>query len=464
MWGGRFQGELDPRFARFQQSLPHDRVLALQDLRTNRAWSAALGGAGVFTADEVRRVHAAISDLERHLRAHGVPADDPAEDVHSFVERELGARCGDLAKRIHTGRSRNDQVATDLRLHLRAVGLDLQAGITAAIAALVRQADRHADAPIPGYTHLQRAQPITIGHWALAHAEPLGRDRARTGDALLRMDQCPLGSGALAGTPLPVDRAGLAQELGFAGGPTQNSIDATAARDHCCELLFAASMAMIHLSRLCEDLVFFASTEARFGRFGDRVSTGSSLMPQKRNPDAVELVRGNAGLVQGALVALQTGLKGLPLGYDRDLQEDKTALLPALDRATTCLHIAATAVDDFSFDAARCAREAERGYLNATDLADLLVAAGVPFRDAHELVGRAVDRAVELDCELQDLPPADRQRLLPQLDGDLRQLLSAASVLARRDRIGGTAPQQVRAQVARWQQQLEQWPQQETPA
>jgi argininosuccinate lyase len=408
----------------------------------------------------VQKLHLAIDQIEAHWRAHGVPTGDAggdaAEDVHSLVERELGARCGELGKRVHTGRSRNDQVATDLRLHLRQVGDGLLAGLRALAAALVTQAERHASAPIPGYTHLQRAQPITIGHWALAHVEALARDRGRVLDALARMDRCPLGSGALAGTPVPVDREALARTLGFAAA-TRNSLDATASRDHCCELLFAAAMAMTNLSRLAEDCVFFASAEARFARFGDRVSTGSSLMPQKRNPDAMELVRGSCGLVMGALVALLTTLKGLPLAYNRDLQEDKQALLPALRRTTDCLRVAATAVEDLAFDAARCAAEAERGYLNATDLADLLVAAGVPFRDAHEQVGRAVNRAVELGCELQDLPAAEQKKLLPQLLGDLKTPLAAAAVLARRDVLGGTAPGRVRAEVARWQRELENW-------
>ncbi len=462
MWGGRFQGELDPFFAEFQKSLTHDRVLVFADLRTNRAWSQALGRAGVLTPADVQRVHAAIDDLEAQVRAHGVPQDDPAEDVHSFVERELGARCGDLAKRVHTGRSRNDQVATDLRLHLKELAAAITHGITAVASALVHKAEDHSAAPIPGYTHLQRAQPITIGHWALAHAEALARDRARVTDAVRRMDRCPLGSGALAGTPVAVDRDALAHELGFADA-TDNSLDATAARDHACELLFAATMTMTNLSRLCEDVVFFASAEARFGAFGDKVSTGSSLMPQKRNPDAAELVRGNCGAVLGALVALLTTLKGLPLAYNRDLQEDKAMLLPALRRTADCLRTAAIAILDFRFDLARCAAEAEKGYLNATDLADLLVAHGVAFRDAHELVGKAVDRAVQLDCELQDLPAHEQRRLLPQLQGDLQAALGATAVLARRDVRGGTAPRQVAAQVAHWQRRLADWQRQDQP-
>ncbi|MBM4061548.1 MAG: argininosuccinate lyase [Planctomycetes bacterium] len=457
MWGGRFQGGLDPAFAEFQRSLPQDHVLGFADLEVNLAWSEALAAAGLFTADELARVRAAIEDLAAHWAEHGVPADDAAEDVHSLVERELVARCGDLGKRIHTGRSRNDQVATDLRLYLRERIAGLLEGIQDLCAALVGKAGAHAGDPMPGYTHLQRAQPITIGHHALAHVEALARDRQRLLDALSRMDQCPLGSGALAGTTVPVDRAALAAQLGFGGGPCRNSLDATAARDHLCELLFACAMATTHLSRLAEDYVFFATQEARFLHFGDAVSTGSSLMPQKRNPDAMELVRGKAARVQGALLAMLGTIKGLPLAYNRDLQTDKETLLPALAETEACLHVAALAVQHASFDVARCAAEAGKGYQNATDLADLLVAQGVPFRDAHALAGAAVNRAVELGVELQDLPPGERQRLLPQLRGDLTRELSVSAVLARRAATGGTAPARVRAEVERWQRQLTAW-------
>ena len=457
MWGGRFAGELDPQFSAFQKSLPVDKPLVFADLEVNRAWAAALGQAGVLTENEVQQLHAAIDDLRQTLQnGPGVSDDDPAEDVHSFVERELGARCGDLSKRVHTARSRNDQVATDLRLHLAGLCRELCASIDSVQQALVQQAQQHCADPMPGYTHLQRAQPIAIGHWALAHVESLQRDRERIADAQKRMDRCPLGNGALAGAPLPIDREALAAALGFGGGPTRNSLDGTSARDHACELLFACAMTMTNLSRLAEDCVFFASTECGFASFGDKVSTGSSLMPQKRNPDAMELVRGNAGQAIGALMGLLTTLKGLPMAYNRDLQEDKSALLPAVRRTIECLQVSATAIGDLQFDVERCAAQAETGYLNATDLADLLVANGVPFRDAHEQVGKAVSRAIELGCELQDLPATERQQLLPQLDCDLHEALAAPAVLARRDVVGGTAPTRVRSEADRWLEQLAQ--------
>ena len=457
MWGGRFQGSLDAVFAEFQKSLPVDHVLAFADLQVNRAWSAALQRANVFTAAELTQVHAAIADLEAHWRQHGVPADDPAEDVHSLVERELVARCGDLGKRIHTGRSRNDQVATDLRLFLRERIAALGVAMHGLASELLAKASAHHDAPMPGYTHLQRAQPITIGHHALAHLEALLRDHERLQAAGARMDECPLGSGALAGTVLAIDRGAIATELGFARGPSHNSLDATAARDHLCELAFVCAMTLTHLSRLAEDYVFFATQEARFLVFGDAVSTGSSLMPQKRNPDAMELVRGKCARAHGALMALLGTVKGLPMAYNRDLQTDKETLLPLLAETEACLLVAALAVHHARFDVARCAAEAERGYLNATDLADLLVTAGVPFRDAHGVVGRAVNRAAELGVELQDLPADEQRRLLPQLRTDLRQALAARTVLARRAVIGGTAPERVRAEVERARRLLSTW-------
>jgi argininosuccinate lyase len=271
------------------------------------------------------------------------------------------------------------------------------------------------------------------------------------------MDQCPLGSGALAGTPLQVDRQALAEALDFLGGPTHNSLDATSARDHACELAFCCAMTMAHVSRLAEDYIFFATREAGLLKFGDKVSTGSSLMPQKRNPDAMELLRGKTGRMFGFLQALLTTVKGTPMAYNRDLQEDKASLFPALMLTENCLLIAMVAVADAQFDGARCAKEAEVGYQNATDLADLLVEAGVPFRDAHHQVGAAVNRAVELGVELQDLPDAEQKALLPQLHGDLRQQLAAHAVLARRDVVGGTAPRRVRQEIERWHQEFQNW-------
>ena len=457
MWGARFEGELDPQFAEYQDSLQHDISLAFADLETNLAWSEALVSAGVLTDDDFDKIATVIEGLAAHWHEHGIPTDSDAEDVHSFVEQQLVAKLGDLGKRIHTGRSRNDQVATDMRLHLREWVGCLVESIEGLCLALVEKAAVHAGDAIPGYSHLQRAQPITIGHHALAYVEALSRDRERLIDAHNRFDQCPLGSGALAGTAFDVDRDALAARLGFQHGPTRNSLDATASRDHLCEVAFACSMTMTNLSRLAEDYVFFAAFETGFVRFGDAVATGSSLMPQKRNPDAMELIRGKAAKVQGALQSLLTLMKGLPLGYNRDLQIDKELLLPALEATNQSILVAATAIENAVFDTERCAREAGRGYLNATDLADLLVKAGVPFRDAHGIAGTAVNRAVELGVELHELPAAEQKTLLPQLSGDLAESLSVQAVLDRRNVIGGTAPVRVRAEVERWRILIAEW-------
>ncbi|GAB4148904.1 MAG: argininosuccinate lyase [Planctomycetota bacterium] len=457
MWGGRFRRGLDPEFASYQSSLESDMPLAMADLEVNRHWSRALAAAGILDEAERASIEKALDDLADRWAASEIPFESESEDIHSLVERELVRRCGDAGRKIHTGRSRNDQVATDLRIFLREPISTICEALHRVIRALLDKAERHAADPMPGYTHLQRAQPITIGHHALAYVEALARDQERFLQAYERMDRCPLGSGALAGTTVRVDRESLAGALGFTGGPTRNSLDATAARDHVCDLAYCCAMTMANLSRLCEDYVFFASHEAGFLRFGDRVSTGSSLMPQKRNPDAVELVRGAAGQVFGSLTALLTLVKGLPMGYDRDLQRDRESLIPALFQTVSALGVAALAIENAEFDVQRCAKEASIGYQNATDLADLLVEAGVPFRTAHERVGAAVNRAVELGVELQDLPDEDRASLLPEIRGDLRELLSVPAMLNRRNAIGGTAVARVRQEIARWRKEIEDW-------
>ena len=458
MWGGRFEGGLDPAFEAFNRSLGFDRRLLEADLVGSAAWARALGGAGVLTAEEVAALEAALTELGTELAADPTPLDaSDAEDVHGFVEVALQARVGDLARKLHTGRSRNDQVATDLKLWLRGKALELDAATRGLCDALVELAARTADVAVPGYTHLQRAQPVTAGHHALAYAEMLARDAGRLGDALGRMDTCPLGSAALAGTAWPVDRVALAADLGFTA-PTDNSLDAVSDRDHALEVMFACSLLMTHLSRLAEDWIFLASQEAGMLALGDDVSTGSSLMPQKKNPDALELVRGKCGRVLGDLTGLMATCKALPLAYDKDLQEDKEALFDAVDTTLACVRVTTTVVDGARYDPEACRAACARGFLDATDLADLLVQAGVPFRDAHERVGACVRAALELGCELPELPAERRAELLSELDVDLAEALSVEAVLARRDVLGGTAPEQVRAQVAAWKERLMAWP------
>lgn len=456
LWGGRFQGPLDAEFEAFNRSLRFDCRLLHQDIAGSKAWARALGAAGVLTDEDVSRLQIALDALDQEL------ADDPgplaassAEDVHSFVETALAAKVGDLAKRLHTGRSRNDQVATDLKLFLRDACKDVLSGLRDLIGEFVELAGRETRTPIPGYTHLQRAQPITVGHHALAYAEMLWRDASRIEDAAKRMDSCPLGSGALAGTAWPIDREQLADDLQFSAGPTRNSLDAVSARDHVIEVVGACATIMVHLSRFAEDWIFYATQEAGFLRLSDQVSTGSSLMPQKRNPDALELIRGKSGRVIGHLMGLLTCVKGLPLAYNKDLQEDKEALFGALDTTVACLRVAATCVNGAVFDGERGATACARGHLDATDLADLLVTAGVPFRDAHERVGECVKIAESLGCTLAELPREKREEWLPELGEDLSTALTPESVLARRDRLGGTAPDRVAEAIESWRARLD---------
>ncbi|MEZ4416851.1 MAG: argininosuccinate lyase [Gemmatimonadota bacterium] len=454
LWGGRFAGGLDPAFDAFNRSLPFDRRLIQADIEGSIAWAGALGKAGVLTQKDVRALQRALRQLGRDLEADPSPLEtSAAEDVHSFVEAALGERVGDLARRLHTGRSRNDQVATDLRLWLRERVAGLDGSLGRVMHALAELALRTAGTALPGYTHLQRAQPITAGHHALAYVEMLSRDRERLADAARRADACPLGSGALAGTAYRVDRKALAKALGFRQ-PTRNSLDAVSDRDFVLELAFVCSTIMVHLSRLSEDWIFFASHEAGFLKLGDSVSTGSSLMPQKKNPDALELIRGKAGRVIGHLQALLVTLKGLPLAYDKDLQEDKEALFGALDQTDACLRVMDVVVRSVQYDEARCEAAARGGFLNATDLADLLVRRGMPFRDAHEVVGRAVRAAIEHGCELEDLPAEVLAGLVPET-GSVQRELSLGAVLRRRDVLGGTAPKRVKAEAEKWLWALE---------
>lgn len=461
LWGGRFRGGLDPRFEVFNRSLAVDSRMWREDIRGSQAWARALRDAGVITADDERAIQDGLGQIAARLEAEPqrIAASD-AEDVHSLVEGELGSLIGEPARRLHTGRSRNDQVSTDLRLFLRGRGQGLIARLVELQRALVDLAEEHAADPMPGYTHLQRAQPVTIGHHLMCYVEMLERDRTRFVDALARMDSCPLGSGALAGTAFPIDRARLAGALGFSG-PTRNSLDSVSARDHAAELAFACSTTAVTLSRLAEDWIFFATQEARLIELSDAVATGSSLMPQKKNPDALELLRGKCARVLGALQSLLVLQKGLPLAYDKDLQEDKELLFDALDTCEASLEVARIVAQNVRFDRQRCRAEATRGFANATDLADWLVRRGIPFRDAHERAGTLVRAAIEAGCELEALPAQTWRSLLPELASvgteEWRSELAVEALLARRAQLGGTAPERVRAEVREWKLRIETW-------
>ncbi|MBL8858908.1 MAG: argininosuccinate lyase [Planctomycetes bacterium] len=461
LWGGRFEGGTDPRFEAFNRSLPFDRRLVVEDVVGSAAWARALQKVGVLTVTEAMSLIAALAEIEVEVvRDPSLAAQSDAEDVHAFVESRLKSKVGDLARKLHTGRSRNDQVATDLRLWMKRAAAEIDAGLIEACGALVALAEPNAAMPMPGYTHLQRAQAVTVGHTLLAYVEMLARDRTRLADCVARFDACPLGSGALAGTAYAIDREALARDLGFARA-TRNSLDAVSDRDHVSELMFTCAVIGVHLSRLAEDWIFFATTEAGFLELSDAVATGSSLMPQKKNPDSLELLRGKAGRSIGRLTGFLATQKSLPLAYDKDLQEDKEALFDAVDTARDSLAVAAIVVKNARFRADRCRSEASKGYLNATDLADLLVEHGVSFRDAHEKAGIAVRTAIEHGIELEQLSDADRARLLPELArvsrADFAAALSVEASLARRSALGGTSPVRVAEEVEAWKKKISTW-------
>ena len=454
LWGGRFTQAADQRFKQLNDSLRFDYRLAEQDIVGSVAWSKALVIVNVLTATEQQQLEQALNALLTEVQADPLAiVQSDAEDIHSWVEQKLIEKVGDLGKKLHTGRSRNDQVATDLKLWCKQQIGDLHQAIVQLQQALVETAEANQDAVMPGYTHLQRAQPVTFAHWCLAYVEMLARDESRLQDTLKRLDVSPLGSGALAGTAYPIDREQLAGWLGFASA-TRNSLDSVSDRDHVLELLSNAAISMVHLSRFAEDLIFFNSGEAAFVELSDRVTSGSSLMPQKKNPDALELIRGKCGRVQGALTGMMMTLKGLPLAYNKDMQEDKEGLFDALDTWMDCLQMAALVLDGIQVKRPRCREAAEQGYANATELADYLVAKGVPFREAHHIVGEAVVEAIRQGKPLEALPLADLQHFSATIGDDVYPILALQSCLDKRAAKGGVAPQQVAAAIAAAKQRL----------
>jgi argininosuccinate lyase len=449
LWGGRFSQAADQRFKQLNDSLRFDYRLAEQDIVGSVAWSKALVTVNVLTAVE-QALNALLVEVQADPLAI-VKSD--AEDIHSWVEQKLIDKVGDLGKKLHTGRSRNDQVATDLKLWCKHQVSELHQAIIQLQQALVDTAEANQDAVMPGYTHLQRAQPVTFAHWCLAYVEMLARDESRLQDTLKRLDVSPLGCGALAGTAYPIDREQLAGWLGFASA-TRNSLDSVSDRDHVLELLSNAAISMVHLSRFAEDLIFFNSGEAAFVELSDRVTSGSSLMPQKKNPDALELIRGKCGRVQGALTGMMMTLKGLPLAYNKDMQEDKEGLFDALDTWMDCLQMAALVLDGIQVKRPRCQEAAQQGYANSTELADYLVAKGVPFREAHHIVGEAVVEAIRQGKPLEDLPLADLQKFNPVIGDDVYPVLALQSCLDKRAAKGGVSPQQVASAISEAKKRL----------
>jgi argininosuccinate lyase len=460
-WGGRFDDAPDHLASAFGQSIDVDRELALDDVTGSVAWAHALARAGVLSAEELAEIAGGLEAIRDDLRAGRFGWDPALEDVHMNIEAALLERIGPLAGKLHTGRSRNDQVSTDLRLWLRRTADGLDGRLLGLQRALVALAQRHPAVPMPGHTHLQPAQPVLFAHHLLAYVDMLERDRGRLADARRRANLSPLGSGAIAGSGFPIDRHALAAGLGF-DGVTTNSIDASGDRDFAIEALSAAALAMVHLSRMAEEIGWWSAPGFGFVRPADAFSTGSSMLPNKRNPDPAELVRGRAALVVGQLAGALALLKGLPLGYQRDLQEIKPLLLEGLRILDASLAVMTGMVETLEVNAGQLARAAERGHTSATTLADALVDEGVAFRSAHHVVGALVKRAEELGLGLDQLPDSDVERALadspdsgarslardPLVGQRLRAAASVEAALARCDVVGGTAPGRVSQAVA----------------
>ncbi len=458
-WGGRFTAGPSAIMDAINVSIDVDRRLAAEDIAGSRAHVAMLADRGIISTEDAEAIARGLDAVAEELQAGAFPFDRAHEDIHMNIEARLRALVGDAAGRSHTARSRNDQVATDFRLWLRGALDGIDADLAAFQRALAAQAEAHAETVMPGFTHLQTAQPVTFGHHCLAYVEMTARDRSRLSDARRRLNECPLGAAALAGTSFPIDREQTAAALGFAR-PMANSLDAVSARDFALEALSALTIAVVHLSRLAEEIVLWTSPLVGFARLPDSLSTGSSIMPQKRNPDAAELVRAKVGRLAGAFQQLVVVMKALPLAYAKDMQEDKAAVFAAVDDFRLCTAAMTAMVAGLEPDRARMAAAAGLGHATATDLADWLVReAGLAFRDAHHVTGRLVAEAEARGCALHELPLEIMKAVEAAIDARVFAVLSPAASAASRTSFGGAAPERVREQAARWRAALEE----ETP-
>ena len=454
MWGGRFADGPSAIMREINASIPFDKALWREDIAASKAHVAMLGAAGIIAAEDAQAISAGIDAVAAEYAANGVPENWDLEDIHMTTEARLAELIGPAAGRLHTARSRNDQVATDFRLWVRAAIDRMDDGLAGLSRALVARAGEHAESIMPGFTHLQTAQPVTLGHHLMAYYEMLRRDRSRLADARARMNECPLGSAALAGTGFPIDRTMTAAALGF-DTPTANSLDSVSDRDFALDFLWCCSATALHLSRLAEELILWASQPFGFIRLPDSLSTGSSIMPQKKNPDAAELVRGHSGRVIGSLTSLMITMKGLPLAYSKDMQDDKPPVFEAASLMELAIAAMTGMIAGSSFNTARMRAAAELGYATATDLADWLVRArGIPFREAHHITGSAVKLAESRGVALDQLPLADLQAIDARIDETVYAALSVDASVAARASYGGTAPDQVRLQVARAREAL----------
>ncbi|WP_375270356.1 argininosuccinate lyase [Sphingomonas sp.] len=447
MWGGRFAEGPAAVMREINASIPFDKRMWRQDIAGSRAHVAMLGAQGIVSAADAAAIGDGLEQVARDYEQDGVPVDLALEDIHMATEARLADAIGPAAGRLHTARSRNDQVATDFKLWVRDATDQVLAALRALDAALLARAEEHAGSVMPGFTHLQSAQPVTLGHHLMAYHEMIARDLSRFTDNRARANLCPLGSAALAGTGFPVDRHATAAALGF-DAPTRNSLDSVSDRDFALDYLMAATQCALHLSRLAEEFVLWASQPFGFISLSDQWSTGSSIMPQKRNPDAAELVRGHAGRITGCLVSLTVTMKGLPLAYSKDMQDDKPPVFEAHDLLGLCLAAMTGMVESVTFRTDRMRALAESGFATATDLADWLVReADVPFREAHHITGRAVARAETLGVTLDRVPLADLQAIDARIDARVFDVLSVDASVASRTSFGGTAPDNVRAAI-----------------
>ena len=444
MWSGRFRQPLDPEFERWQRSFEFDRRLLHEELAASRAHAGALKNAGVLSSGELITILQGLDQIaEKAAASSAFLEDGEAEDVHHFVEKKLVALIGDTGYRLHSGRSRNEQIATDLRLYVRAAIDQLRSDLADFLGAFLDRAEQTGNAAMPAYTHLQRAEPVLVGHWLLAYVEMFLRDGERLADCRKRLNVCPLGSGAVAGATLSLDRRAMALELGF-DAPTSNSIDATSDRDFVLEFVNVLSLLAMHLSRWAEEMVLFSSQEYGFVRLPEAYSTGSSAMPQKMNADLLELTRGKAARMIGDATALLVTMKGLPLAYNKDLQETQQPLFNAAETVRSLLPLVSGWMKAVEFNHERMQEAAESGFMNAWAGATYLVRQGVPFRMAHEQIGKAVQMCIERKCELADLPLEELRQLNPAFDQDFYSSLSLQAVLNIHDVPGGTAPARVR--------------------
>jgi argininosuccinate lyase len=454
MWAGRFRQPLDPAFERWQRSFPFDQALLPFELEASRAHARALEHAGVLSSEELDSVVRGLEQIGEKARADAsFLQDDDAEDVHHFVEKQLAALIGDTGYKLHSGRSRNEQIATDLRLYVRAATDELQGLLAEWLEVLVMRAEKAGDAAMPAYTHLQRAEPVLVAHWLLAYVEMFLRDAGRLADCRARLNLCPLGSGAVAGATLPLDRSSIASDLGF-DAPTGNSIDATSDRDFVLEFAQALSLLALHFSRWAEEMILFSTQEYGFVSLPEAYSTGSSAMPQKKNPDLLELVRGKAGRMCGAANSLLMTIKGLPLAYNKDLQETQPPLFDATQTVLSTVPLATGWMNAVEFEYSRMKLAAQSGFMNAWAAATYLVDRGVPSRLAHEAVGKAVKLCLERECELQDLPLPALQQIHPLFAQDIYQALTLEAVLAIHNVEGGSARHRVKEAIQRAEQRI----------